>query len=359
MNLVILAIVAMGAAHRWVVIAAAAPIAPPPALDWSARGKVTPVVNNSEMCAKEPIIAVLGAIESAYAIAKGVAPVPLSPEQITDCNKMFVGNGGAVGGAPDGPDGSKDGSITSPPFQFPDPEMMQDLYGWIAHGTYGVLDGAAHRTDGQPPPSNPLCSVKDYPVDAIAMCSSKYSACKTACTPVAAITGYGDVPNNDTAVLLALQTQPLSVVVEISISTYATYKGGVLSGHCVETQDSSMLLVGYGNDGGMDYWKLRSQWGAAWGELGYLRIERGQPGQCGITMSATYPIGACQPGHCDKPVPPPAPPPSPPPTHHECHPFQGCTVDCKACCSEFIPDGDACDICNSVRCNSVYGDPIQ
>ena len=54
MNLVILAIVAMGAAHRWVVIAAAAPIAPPPALDWSARGKVTPVVNNSEMCAKEP-----------------------------------------------------------------------------------------------------------------------------------------------------------------------------------------------------------------------------------------------------------------------------------------------------------------
>ena len=32
----------------------------------------------------------------------------------------------------------------------------------------------------------------------------------------------------------------------------------------------------YGNDGGMDYWKLRSQWGAAWGELGYLRIERGK-----------------------------------------------------------------------------------
>ena len=108
------------------------------------------------------IIAVLGAIESAYAIANGVAPVPLSPEQITDCNKMFVGNGGAVREAQIR-DGSKDGSITSPSFEFPDPQMMQVLYGWIAHGTYGVLDGAAHRTDGQPPPSNPLCSVKDYP----------------------------------------------------------------------------------------------------------------------------------------------------------------------------------------------------
>ena len=52
MNLVILAIVAM--VCNWVVIAAAAPVAAPIALDWSALGKVTPVVNNSEMCAKEP-----------------------------------------------------------------------------------------------------------------------------------------------------------------------------------------------------------------------------------------------------------------------------------------------------------------
>ena len=51
-------------------------------------------------------------------------------------------------------------------------------------------------------------------------------------------------PNRRTQPPHPTAAEPLSVAVEISITTYLTYKGGVLSGHCVETQDSSMLLVG-------------------------------------------------------------------------------------------------------------------
>jgi hypothetical protein len=53
-----------------------------------------------------------------------------------------------------------------------------------------------------------------------------------------------------------------------------------------------MQLVGYGTDGGNDYWKAKNSWGASWGEKGYIRLGRGKAygpaGQCGIQSFASY-----------------------------------------------------------------------
>ena len=42
-----------------------------------------------------------------------------------------------------------------------------------------------------------------------------------------------------------------------------------------EQVDHSVLLVGWGVEAGLPYWKLQNSWGASWGEGGFFRIRRG------------------------------------------------------------------------------------
>ena len=66
---------------------------------------------------------------------------------------------------------------------------------------------------------------------------------------------------------------------------------------CGTKLDHGMLLVGYGGgdtDDAEPFWILQNSWGSAWGEKGYIRLLRGsgttEPGECGITLSATLPL---------------------------------------------------------------------
>merc|ERR1712072_915722 len=88
-------------------------------------------------------------------------------------------------------------------------------------------------------------------------------------------------------------TGPVSVAIEADQSSFQMYSGGVLTGNCGKNLDHGVLAVGYGTDGGTDYWKVKNSWGASWGEKGYVRIERGNSqkgGLCGILMAPSYPV---------------------------------------------------------------------
>jgi aminopeptidase C len=65
--------------------------------------------------------------------------------------------------------------------------------------------------------------------------------------------------------------------------------------NCGVNLDHGVLAVGFGHDDKLnkDYWIVKNSWGASWGEKGYFRLvnknDEGQPGMCGILMSASYP----------------------------------------------------------------------
>ena len=62
-----------------------------------------------------------------------------------------------------------------------------------------------------------------------------------------------------------------------SSGIYEYVSGSNLGGHAV-------IIIGWGNENGKDYWICQNSWGASWGEKGYFRIKMGE---CGID-SDTY-----------------------------------------------------------------------
>merc|ERR1712039_476908 len=137
------------------------------------------------------------------------------------------------------------------------------------------------------------------------------------CSPVVTITGYTDVPSKDEdALKSAVSKQPVSVAIEADKNAFQFYSGGVLDNSaCGTNLDHGVLIVGYGTDGGKDYWKVKNSWGASWGEEGYIRMIRNK-NQCGISQQPSYPT-----------PPSPPSPPSPSGSSHYEDPKGGCQSD--------------------------------
>ena len=53
---------------------------------------------------------------------------------------------------------------------------------------------------------------------------------------------------------------------------YQHISGGLLGGHAVK-------CLGWGNEGGVDYWLMANSWGTQWGDNGFFKIKMGD---CGV-----------------------------------------------------------------------------
>jgi len=122
--------------------------------------------------------------------------------------------------------------------------------------------------------------------------TAKDGTCHT--TPsVSTITGYSDVPaNSETALINAINVQPVSVAVEADQNSFQFYTSGVMTAACGTALDHGVLAVGYGTDAtGGDYYTVKNSWGATWGYNGYILLGRGtkfpNQGQCGIQMESS------------------------------------------------------------------------
>ena len=131
--------------------------------------------------------------------------------------------------------------------------------------------------------------------------SYPYVAEKRTCqfnpTKVAAyMESYGRVtPTEDDLKEAVYVNGPISVHVVVSQDLFNAYKGGVYTdddcGHGEMTPNHAMLVVGYGTEGGQDYWLVKNSWGTGFGEKGYIKMARNRNNMCGIASEAYFPKG--------------------------------------------------------------------
>uniref|UniRef100_A0A3B4AF66 Cystein proteinase inhibitor protein salarin n=1 Tax=Periophthalmus magnuspinnatus TaxID=409849 RepID=A0A3B4AF66_9GOBI len=212
----------------------------PDSVDWRKSGYVTPVKNQGS-CGSCWAFSAAGALEGLLAKTTG-KQVDLSPQNLVDCSGKY-GNHGCNGG------------FMSQAFQYViDNKGIDSEKSYPYKGTAGV------------------CSYN--PVYRAANCSTYYS-----------------VKSSEDALKQALAVVgPISVAVHSSWPGFLHYKSGVLDDQaCMGLVDHGVLAIGYGTDGGRDYWLVKNSWGTSWGENGYIRIARNKRNMCGIASYGVYP----------------------------------------------------------------------
>jgi len=211
------------------------------ALDWRAKGAVTPVKNQGQ-CGSCWSFSTTGSMEGAHQIKTGNL-VSLSEQQLVSCSMLNHGcNGGSM-----------------------------DLAFMYAK-------------------SHPLETEADYPYTAKSpLFSCHYDKSKG----VVAASSHVDVTKNSVSQMkAALNKGPVSVAIQADQPVFHQYTGGVITGTSCGTQlDHGVLAVGYGNDATAgDYYIVKNSWSTAWGEQGYVRIGIADgAGVCGIQMQASQP----------------------------------------------------------------------
>lgn len=213
-------------------------------VDWVDNGAVT-AVKNQGSCGSCWAFSTTGAIEGACQISTGTL-TSLAEQDLVDCDSTDSGcNGG----------------------------LMDYAFAFVK------------RNGG-------ICSEEDYQYVARAHWQCK----ENSCTKYGKISGYTDVRGSNTAAMeAALDKQPVSIAIEADQGAFQLYSSGILSSNGCGTQlDHGVLAVGYGTEGGVDYWKVKNSWGGSWGEGGYIRMCRNcnknnGAGQCGLLAQPSYP----------------------------------------------------------------------
>jgi len=222
-------------------------LTPAAAWDWrdSAHNAVTPV-KNQQQCGSCWAFSTTGSLEGAWAIAKGKL-VSLSEQELVDCSTP-EGNEGCNGG------------------------LMDNAFEYVI--------------------ANGLCTEATYPYTA-ADGTCHNTSCTKSIMP-AQISGYKDLPQDESKFLAAVAVNPVSIAIEADQDAFQFYSSGVLDNDaCGTNLDHGVLIVGYGTDSTLskDYWIVKNSWGATWGESGYIRMVRNK-NECGLTQAASYPVVA-------------------------------------------------------------------
>jgi len=210
-------------------------------VDWRTAGIVTPVKDQGQ-CGSCYSFSTTGSLEGQWARATNTL-VSLSEQQIVDCATAY-GDQGCDGG------------------------LMTNSF-------YYIYDNGGIDTE------------QAYPYEAV------QSYCRYRSDYVGAkVTGWYNVPASESSLQQAVASAgPVSVAIDASQSSFQFYQSGIYYDAYCSSQnlDHAVLVVGYGTEGGNDYWLVKNSWSTSWGDAGYIKMARNYGNMCGIATMASYP----------------------------------------------------------------------
>jgi len=213
----------------------------PDSMDWRDQGYVTPVKNQGQ-CGSCWAFSAVATMEGAW-MKKSGSLVSLSEQQLMDCDTEDLACNGGL------------------PLNAVNYVIQQ-----------GGIDTEA-----------------SYPY-----AGRKHSSCQyDEANKAASMTQVVQVEQSEDDLKTATATVgPISVGIDASHFSFQLYSGGVYhSMFCSSTRlDHGVAVVGYGSEGGKDYWLVKNSWGGSWGEHGYIKMSRNRNNNCGIATMAVYAV---------------------------------------------------------------------
>jgi cathepsin L len=109
----------------------------------------------------------------------------------------------------------------------------------------------------------------------------------------ATVQGFQDIEQSEEALKNAVASiGPISVAISADRESFQFYSGGVYDEpNCGTLVDHAVLVIGYGNENGKDFWLVKNSWGKDWGDNGYIKMARNRNNQCAIASYANFPTG--------------------------------------------------------------------
>ncbi|CAH1790413.1 unnamed protein product [Owenia fusiformis] len=200
----------------------------PKDIDWRSKGVISPVKNQGQ-CGSCWAFSTTGALEAYHAMATGYI-TPLSEQNLIDCSRS-EGNNGCHGG-------------------WPARAMM-----YVAKNK-GIDKESAY----------PYLMKDGY--------SCRFSKSAVSGIDFGAVRVKAD--SEDDLQAAVATAGPVTVCIDATLKSWHLYKSGVYDNStCHNTMaklDHAVLVVGYGNENGKDYWLVKNSWGGSWGDNGYIKM---------------------------------------------------------------------------------------